>query len=141
MNDEKQNTLKNYWINNFCLYLHHQTVLIFILHVNFFGLKYNIFGQFRGSYQLSPDLMKMYNQYGFVFNLNLHCWQVFDKIDSSEYVIIFTTPGSFSDEKYDVEKKNTSDVKNRKYCSIFFPLNITQQNIVPVKTCILHRTF
>ena len=33
--------------------------------------------------------MKMYTQYGFVFNLNLHCWQVFDKIDSSEYVLQF----------------------------------------------------
>ena len=45
----------------------------------------------------------MYTKYDFVFYLNLKFWQVFNKIDSSEYDTIFTAPGSFSDEKYDVE--------------------------------------
>ena len=32
-------------------------------------------------------------------------------------------------------------MKNSKYCSIFFLQDLAQQNIVPVKTCILHKTF
>ena len=34
-------------------------------------------------------MMKMYTQYDFVFHLNLQFWQVFDNLDSSEYVIEF----------------------------------------------------
>ena len=38
-------------------------------------------------------------------------------------------------------KENTSDVKNSKYGSIFFWKNLTQQNIVPLKPCIMCITF
>ena len=34
-------------------------------------------------------MIKMYTKYDFVFYLNLKSWQVFNKIDSSEYVIQF----------------------------------------------------
>ena len=49
----------------------------------------------------------MYTKYDFVFYLNLKFWQVFNENDSSEYrmQIQNTAPGSFSNEKYDVEKK------------------------------------
>ena len=48
----------------------------------------------------------MYTKYEFVFYLNLKFWQVFNKIVSSEYVIQFLLRlDLFSDEKYDVQKK------------------------------------
>ena len=41
--------------------------------------------------QLSRDIMKMYTlRYDFVFYLNLHFIQIFDKKNSLEYVIQFS---------------------------------------------------
>ena len=48
----------------------------------------------------------------------------------------FTTPGSFSDENIWRRNENTSEVKNNYYCSSF-----SQQNIVPLKPCILYINF
>ena len=37
--------------------------------------------------------------------------------------------------------ERTSVMKNSKYCSIFLLEDLTQQNIVPLKNCIVHKTF
>ena len=49
--------------------------------------------------QLSPEMLKIFIQYDFVIHI----------LDSSEYVIKVSLPGSFSDKKWD-KKGNISNV-------------------------------
>ena len=65
----------------------------------------------------------MFIQYDFVFYFNLQFLQVFDKIDTSEFVIqflqrldLFEMKNNTSERKHLWCKKK---LKKRKYCSIF----------------------
>ena len=75
-------TIEIYWT---CISHKKITSLMYI----FWEILINI-NLFRSIYnQLSPDIIKMNTMYDFVFYLNLKFWQVFNKIDSLEYVIQF----------------------------------------------------
>ena len=129
------------------LYLHHRNVLS--LYFSLENITFNVKSLRNIDKHLSVLVNlksviakqdKMYNQCDFVLYLNLQFWQVFDKIHSSEYKIQYLLRlDLFQIKQKDVEKK-------RNWCKNmlqqhFLLQNLTQQNIVPLKTWILYRTF
>ena len=91
--------------------------------------------------QFSPDIIKMNTKFHFVLFLNLKFCKVLNKIDSSDYVIQFLLRLDLFQMKNMTSKEKKICYKKQQILQHFLLEDFTHQNIVPLKTCIVHRTF